>query len=324
MQSTSSPQPINEKTPSNGQQLKNQQPNTHSITEQPPHSFKRNQPKIKQRIAQIQQKRQIYQQLKPQTCVTPTTPATHNPQSVLSIHLLHNPIVNEPSVKNNTSTLIQPPKSHSNNEINLPDYEHPLIHLHAPMCVFKNSLVTMSDGHTKSIQSVTHGDEVLVSKKIKTNNNFQDMYWSKMLVSRLVIQTITPNQTVSFVIFKKDCLGTNKPSNDLYITANHPLLYKNTRVPAKYFSDMVGVIFHDKVRAGDHLPIDNDGLIRLYDIQFDDDEFYQANDVVIQSRSPRSMDTPMPIDYYYNRELYTDEVVWDTYDNPVPLKLSRI
>jgi hypothetical protein len=170
----------------------------------------------------------------------------------------------------------------------------------------------------KPIQSIVRGDRVLVSRKPKTDT-VQEVEWSVMKVSRLLVQSIRPDQLISIVLLKKKCLGDNRPIIDTYITENHPILYKHKRVPARYFNEMSGVVFYQNVRAGDYLPIDEDQMIRLYDLQFDDDEFYQINNLVIQSRSPRSIHSPLPKEGYYDYELYTDEVVWDTYDNPIPL-----
>jgi hypothetical protein len=36
-----------------------------------------------------------------------------------------------------------------------------------------------------------------------------------------------------FILIKKDLLGENKPSEDFYVTASHPILYKNCEIEAK-------------------------------------------------------------------------------------------
>ena len=57
----------------------------------------------------------------------------------------------------------------------------------------------------------------------------------------------------------------------------------------------------------DILTSDIDGNYYLYDLQFETLGYYYANNVLVQSRSPRSCNTPLMKELYFNQELYSDD-----------------
>ena len=72
------------------------------------------------------------------------------------------------------------------------------------------------------------------------------------------------------------------------------------------------------------MPKNQDNEYCIYDLQFENDSSYVANGIMVQSRCPRSEISPLPKELYFDQELYTDEIVWDTYDHPLQLDTSTI
>ena len=124
-------------------------------------------------------------------------------------------------------------------------------------------------------------------------------------------------------IFLKRLLEVGQPSEKLIITANHALIWKEKRRPAYCFQNCQGVTYHQKVPQSQILQADVDAeSSTVYDLQFDHDGTYVANNVIIQSRSPYSQLTPLPQELYFDPTLYSDEKVGDSYDQILPLEIS--
>ena len=60
----------------------------------------------------------------------------------------------------------------------------------------------------------------------------------------------------------------------------------------------------------------------MYDLQFETDDSYVVNGVQIQPGSPQSNLSPLDQDLYYDERLWTLELVWDTYNQSIPLNYN--
>jgi uncharacterized repeat protein (TIGR01451 family) len=164
-------------------------------------------------------------------------------------------------------------------------------------CVVKDTMIAMQDGTQKPIQSIVRGD--IIS--------------SGLVVARLC-ETKIPTATVNdIMIFKPNSLGFGCPQKELTITDNHPIIYNGARRPARCFMDFIGVTHMKR----NDIPI-------LYDIQFEHDGTYIANGVVIQSCSPCSTLNPLPKELYFDQSLYSEEIVWDNYNQSMRLLTDKL
>ena len=177
----------------------------------------------------------------------------------------------------------------------------------ACICLAANTQILLADGTVKLIQDIQRGD-LVADGYMKRNRK----------VARLTTQKFTSKDLINIIEVPPHSFGPLIPSQSLLITPNHPIINKEARTPAKCFTNLPGVIDHNQVSAETILPEEN-GQYNLYDIQFEQDGSYYANGLLVQSRSPRSEWSPLPKELYFDSELYTDEVVWDTYDHPLPL-----
>lgn len=170
-------------------------------------------------------------------------------------------------------------------------------------CVTGDTKILMNDGSTKLIKEIRRGDLVA--------HNHQ--------VACLCRERIDSVSHIDLMVFEKNCLG-NCPNEQLVITPNHPIFYKNARRPAKCFKNCPGVtmIKNKPVNQMQHL-LDASKDIYLYDLQFDHDGSYFANGVEIQSRSPYSRYGPLPQELYFDQSLYSNNQVWDSLDHILPL-----
>ena len=181
----------------------------------------------------------------------------------------------------------------------------------AVVCIGRGSQVQMSDDSLKCIEEIKRGDEVKGNDKVYR-------------VARLLVQKVSPEQSLSLVKFTQGCLGQNQPDRDLIMTSNHPLVEKDCRRPAHCYQNLIGVIFYDEIKSKDILKSCEDGSYELYDLQFETEGNYIVNGVCVQSRSPYSQITPLPKEFYFNQSLYTGERVWDTYDSELQLVIDKL
>jgi hypothetical protein len=164
-------------------------------------------------------------------------------------------------------------------------------------CVMRDTLIQMVDGSFKPIQEIQRGDVVAPGHK----------------VARLCETQVTNSTIIDVMVFSINSMGFKLPHKELMITSNHPILYNNCRCPARCFRDFAGV---SRVKKNN--------ITYLYDLQFDHDGSYIANGVEIQSCSPYSALNPLPKELYFDQNLYSDEFVWDAYDQPVKLSLEKL
>jgi hypothetical protein len=165
------------------------------------------------------------------------------------------------------------------------------------LCIVKDTMILMYDATLKPVQDIKRGDVVSTGHQ----------------VARLCEIKLDPYLDVDLMSFDVGSLGQGVPSKRLEITPNHPIVFVNARRPAKCFSSVKGVAkFGQK------------GIRCLYDLQFDHDGTYIANGVEIQSCSPRSATKPLPKELYYDPTLYSDEVVWDSYEHTLKLITRQV
>jgi len=164
-------------------------------------------------------------------------------------------------------------------------------------CVVRDTMILLMDGSLKPIQDIQRGDIVAPGHK----------------VARLCETQVDNATIIDVIVFNTNSLGFGKPKKELTITYNHPLIYANARRPAWCFKDFIGVS-----------RIKKNNITYLYDLQFDHDGSYIANGVEIQSSSPYSALNPLPKDLYFNQSLYSEEFVWDTYDQSMALSVDKL
>jgi uncharacterized repeat protein (TIGR01451 family) len=160
------------------------------------------------------------------------------------------------------------------------------------LCVIHGTLITMANGQQYPIQEIKRGDLVAPNHR----------------VARVCHISVDTKQMVNLVTFQPNSLGCGKPTHQLTMTDNHPLIYDHARRPAKCF-----------VQFNDVTKMKCDHITDLYDLQFDHDGTYLANGIEIQSCSPHSASKPLPKNLYFDSSLYTNEIVWDNYDQTLPL-----
>lgn len=163
-------------------------------------------------------------------------------------------------------------------------------------CVVEGTLVLMEDGTQRPIQTLQRGDVVFPHHR----------------VAHVCKTRLPPVTEVRLVVLKESCLATGCPQVELHLTENHPVVYQRARRPAGCLTHIEGVVA-TTMRVS-----------VLYDLQFDHDGTYIANGVEVQSRSPLSLYNPLPEELYFDQSLYSDERVWDAYDQPLPLKITPL
>lgn len=170
------------------------------------------------------------------------------------------------------------------------------------ICVDGLTMITMADGTLKPIKYIQRGDIVAPNHR----------------VSRLCVEPIIGSSYIDIYVFKKNCLGSI-PTQDLYITGNHPIFYKGARRPAKCFANCPSVTVLKHINVNQLVTILPSHELYLYDLQFDYDTSYIANGLTVQSRSPNSYYGPLPKELYYDQSLYSDALVWDSSTHEYPL-----
>src|SRR5258706_12362696 len=196
------------------------------------------------------------------------------------------------------------------------------------VCLAKDTLVLMANDEHKLIQNITRGDQV---------KGYQNRIFT---VSRLLTQTIDDQFPSDIVVFEKDSLGHNLPSQNFVITGSHPLIWNKKRRPAKCFSELPNItryyqgkkyfldnkmnqdnkIYYNK----DLLPMNDKHTFTLYDLQFETLGNFFANGILVQSRSPRSDITPLPKELYFHHELYRSDNGEDDTEYEFPLDFTLL
>ena len=198
-------------------------------------------------------------------------------------------------------------------------------------CLTRDSMILMADGTEKPVQEIARGDLVAGNKDGTIIN----------IVARLNTNILPPKYSPDVVVFEPDSLGPNLPSDQLIITANHPLLWNGKRRPAHCFANLPnitryykgqifkqGIQFNDKIIGNigikDLISIDPDGQYKVYDLQFEQLGSYIAEGVELQSRSPRSNITPLPIELYFDQSMYRQDLSENDEEYELKLDLTEI
>lgn len=156
-------------------------------------------------------------------------------------------------------------------------------------CVAFGTEIQMADGTSKPIQQVKRGDIVVTLDG--TSN-----------VARLLVDKLGPNQNAKVVKMEKGSLN-GLPNADLLITSKHPIIYQNSRIPARCFLRNPGI----SIVETENLPLNENDERCLYDLQFETNGSYMANGLVVQSRPPSSYISPLPKELYFNEGVETKE-----------------
>ena len=169
-------------------------------------------------------------------------------------------------------------------------------------CMGHSTLILMMDGTYKPIQDIRKGDYVK-----------GDFYGTTYRVVKLIKQDVTLESETDIVIFKKNALGRNLPSNKLIVLGNHSIIWNGKKRPAGRFMNHPNVTryYHQRVlkrNSTDNkiyslfelLPDEGTGTFTVYDLQFETEGSYVAEGLQMKSRSPLSKFTPLDM----NRNCY--------------------
>lgn len=165
------------------------------------------------------------------------------------------------------------------------------------LCLVKDSLILLADGSLKPIQDINRGDLVSTGHQ----------------VARVCHIPLNPLVMTELIEIQTGSLGQQLPTTTFRLTGNHPIIFAHARRPAKCFTTIDGVSI-----------IKITGIDCLYDLQFDHDGTYIANGIEVQSCSPRSAVNPLPKELYYDPSLYSEEVVWDAYEQELQLLTGQL
>ena len=175
----------------------------------------------------------------------------------------------------------------------------------APLvCLAGDTLITMHDGSLKMIKDIERGDITSTGEK----------------VAKLRKEPHHRSSQVDLITFEPGCLGNGLPHRKIIVTPAHPFFYKGARRPASWFTRLEGVTLHKKCIIGEFFNT-TDTTVYLYDLQFDHDGSYIANGVEVQSRSPRSSQTPLEKELYFDSALFDDTYIMNDFQttHQIPL-----
>jgi len=167
------------------------------------------------------------------------------------------------------------------------------------VCITRDTEILLADGNTKLVQDLERGD--IVAGDVNRSVCHR--------VARIPKQILSANSPVDIVTFEPNSLGDNIPTKKLTTTMGHSLLYQGVRKPAYCFVNYPGVTrYKNTHRAKDLMIVEPDDSYIFYDIQFDHIGSFVANGVVLQSRLPWSLLTPLPKELYFDQTLYQSRV----------------
>lgn len=175
------------------------------------------------------------------------------------------------------------------------------------LCLAANTQILLANGETKPIFAIQRGDMIPCSAESGAKC---------YPVAQVLSTKLNASHPVDLLKLERNALGHNLPYEPLYISKNHPILYRGGRRPAYCFKKLDGATYYEKTPFGE---IINGAQYDLYDLQFEVDTSYVANGVTVQSRSPYSDITPLPKELYFDQSLYKKEVVWDSLNHNLPL-----
>lgn len=178
-------------------------------------------------------------------------------------------------------------------------------------CITSNTEILMADGSAKLIQDIQRGDLVAADSTLTASYR----------VARSTFTSHSAYTKIELYRFNTGSVTSTTPSRPLYITPLHSIFYENTRRYAKMFHGKDGVDHLTDKPVEEILELET-GLkdYRLWDLQFETVGSYVANGLKIQSRHPRSINSPLAKSLYFSPDLYNPQLRDDNdiiYDCPL-------
>jgi len=154
-----------------------------------------------------------------------------------------------------------------------------------PICVAKNTMITMVDGSTKPIQNVNRGDRLMCDKE---TGSFRR-------VCRLTEMVHHGNA----ILLPKGLLGNTR---DIIITPDHPVWIGNQY--RMYSKNIPGAV-----------PIKM--LNRVYNIQFEEEGSYYVEGIKVDSMSPNFYQMKLPRNLFFNPLKHNKRLFISEEDDPI-------
>nr|WIL04756.1 hypothetical protein Cduv_276 [Cedratvirus duvanny] len=153
-------------------------------------------------------------------------------------------------------------------------------------CIAYDSDIALVCGSKVKIQDLQRGDEINGGK-----------------VARVIRNHLSAESLVEAIILEKHSLGPNLPYQKTIVCSDHYLVYQGKRRLARSLIAFPGVRFVQNA-AQNVLPRAEDNNYYFYDIQFDHEGEYVVNGLTSQSRSPYAFASPLPEEFYFNKDNY--------------------
>jgi hypothetical protein len=158
----------------------------------------------------------------------------------------------------------------------------------------------MNDNTYKKISDIIRGDMIkCYNKTLPVSNITKTIYNSNLYCNYCIIPENTEfNKTKLF-----------KP---LLITGYHPILINNKRIPAEHIKFAL-LNNNNKIYLDCKKQLINKNTT-LYDLQFDEPTYYNANGIWIQSSSPYTSCHPLHQQLYWDQSKYKNILTTDDPD----------
>lgn len=172
------------------------------------------------------------------------------------------------------------------------------------VCLLHDTQILMMDNTFKLIQDLVRGD--VVADPYSTNGHN---------IARILKTKMDPEYKPDLVKISKNALSDNLPDNDTFLTGWHPILWNSLRKPAKCFQKIKNCHWYNMETKLKDIPgLSNDSYV-LYNLQFDHEGLFIANNLIVQAVSPWSIIYPLPekdFYYYVKKELTNESYITDT------------
>lgn len=174
------------------------------------------------------------------------------------------------------------------------------------VCVARDTMIKVPGG-TMMIQDLKRGDEVL------------DPDGKAHPIARVLHTKCLARHKIDIVEIQEGSIETDIPNRLTLISGWHPILYQGVRKPAKCFVNFPGVKHsYHTITAGEILPMHEESY-SLFNLQFDHEVFFIANNMTVQAVSPYSRLVPLPQKLFFTQsemlplvnESYITETAWN-------------
>jgi hypothetical protein len=176
-------------------------------------------------------------------------------------------------------------------------------------CIGEDTLILMEDNTYKRIDEIVRGD-------------FVKCYTKMLPVSKITKTIYKSNLFCNYCIIPKDTeFNQTKLFEPLLITGYHPILINDRRIPVEHLKFAL-LNNNKKIYLDCKKQLINKNTI-LYDLQFDEPTYYNANGIWIQSSSPYTSCHPLDQELYWDKSKYKDILTTDDpeyYNEPLILK----